>query len=157
MLPVILVPDDDDKVHKMTETDGYKVMKNEESGAEVYQCTVCSAKYGTKKAIKTHVTTKHKPKKKNEETTVEKSDDKNENEDTVLELEESTGDFVRSTQIAKPLAVEDIYEFYEEGRSEYLDGSDNDTAKKQAGAVIPDDTMDQIMKDVDVDEQSSNN
>ena len=59
----------------MTEPDNYKVMKNEESGAEVYQCNVCTAKYGTKKAIRTHMTTKHKSMKKNDGKVDEKANE----------------------------------------------------------------------------------
>ena len=59
----------------MTENDSFEIIKNEETGAEIYQCTICSSKYGTKKAIRTHVTTKHKSKKKNDEKNETAKDD----------------------------------------------------------------------------------
>jgi hypothetical protein len=37
----------------MAENDSFEIIKNEETGAEIYQCTICSSKYGTKKAIRT--------------------------------------------------------------------------------------------------------
>ena len=65
----------------MSESENYKVMKNEETGADVYECVICSSKYGTQKAIRTHLTTKHKHKKKTEE----KNESTNKDDDFVYE------------------------------------------------------------------------
>ena len=142
-------------------------MKNEETGAEVYKCNLCDAKYGTKKAMKTHLTTKHK-KKKNEDKNDGKSDAKNDekSEDNVKDVSDfeyedvdgsksfvNDGSFVPSTQVEKTLPVEEILRFYEAGSSEFLNRSVTVTEAPEAGdeteeppqSVIPDDTMDKIM------------
>ena len=157
------------------EVENYKVMKNEDTGAEVYQCNICNPKYGTKKAIRTHVTSKHKPKKKNEDKTDGKSDEKQEgksdkksddkiDDKTDKEVDETeddpeefetfhfAGDGAISTQVEKPITVEEIHQFYEEGNSEYLDGPKNDAEKNATKSVIPDDTVDEIIKDMPDDE-----
>ena len=137
----------------MTESDVYTVMKNPETGAEVYQCNTCDSKYGTKKAIKTHVTTKHKAKKKIDEKNGDKKDDDSSNSKEVSDFEfgedmdtsngfGKEGDFTPSTQVEKTVPVEDILRFYESGSSEFI----NETATT---TVIPDDTMDDIMEDLE--------
>ena len=109
----------------MSEPENYKVMMNEETGAEVYKCNLCDAKYVTKKAMKTHLTTKHK-KKKNEDKNDGKSDAKNDekSEDNVKDVSDfeyedvdgsksfvNDGSFVPSTQVEKTLPVEEILRF----------------------------------------------
>ena len=137
----------------MTESDVYTVMKNPETGAEVYQCNTCDSKYGTKKAIKTHVTTKHKAKKKIDEKNGDKKDDDSSNSKEVSDFEfgedmdtsngfGKEGDFTPSTQVEKTVPVEDILRFYESGSSEFI----NETATT---TVIPDDTIDDIMEDLE--------
>ena len=73
------------------------------SGAEFYQCNLCSSKYGTKKAIKTHITTKHKKQKKNDEKEIEPEPENKEDNDFEFETDEGTfgpnGEFVPSTSI----------------------------------------------------------
>ena len=60
---------------------------------------------------------------------------------------------VRSTQIEKPLNVEEIYQFYEEESSEYLDGgASRNKEENTTASVIPDDTEDDIMKNMDPNE-----
>ena len=100
----------------MTESDTFEVIKNEETGAEVYQCTICSSKYGTKKAIRTHVTTKHKPKKKNDEKNEAAKDD-----DFVYEPVDETGD----QEVDANIDIEEIARLYESGNNEYLDECDD--------------------------------
>ena len=91
-----------------TEADKYTIMKNEETGAEVYQCNLCPAKFGTKKSIKTHGTTKHKVKKPNEE----KSEEVKESEVEVEGFEFADVE-AQSTQKEKEPTAEEIARFYE--------------------------------------------
>ena len=111
----------------MSDSDCYKVMKNDETGAEIYQCNACSSKYGTKKAIKTHVTSKHKPKKKTEDKIEEKNDPTSPESEFVFDDKEGsgkdpgkTGDAPHNPSV-EPIATEDIALFYEGGNSEFLD------------------------------------
>ena len=141
----------------MSDSENYKVMKNEETGAEVYQCNICNAKYGTKKAMKTHNTTKHKTKKKTEEKTDQQKDDS----EFVFEGEVNdtfgkSADFAFSTQAEKSTSVEDIARFYESGRSEFLSVG-NESFVENNGTpetVIPDDTIEKIM--TDIEEETTN-
>jgi hypothetical protein len=118
----------------MTESDTFEVIKNEETGAEVYQCNICSSKYGTKKAIRTHITTKHKPKKKNDEKSEASKDD-----DFVYEPVDETGDQVVDANID----IEEIARLYESGNNEYLDECDDKHEEEEvtpSQAVPIDDT-----------------
>ena len=148
----------------MADMDNYTVMKNEETGAEVYHCNVCISKYGTKKAIRTHMTTKHKPKKKveekNEDNNEDAVDDKNDNKtDEKIENEVSEFNFDReegngsSTQVDKPVALDDIFKFYETN-NEFLKDDDTVVEKSSTTIVIPDDTMDDIMSRIEENRKS---
>ena len=103
----------------MTENDSFEIIKNEETGAEIYQCTICSSKYGTKKAIRTHVTTKHKSKKKNDEKNETAKED-----DFVYEPIDEQDEVV-------DVDIEEIARFYESGNNEYLDGPDDDKHEEE--------------------------
>ena len=146
---------------KYPSSSSISVVKNDETGAEIYQCLVCSSKYGTKKAMKTHNTTKHKTKKK-EETP------KEDEIASEFDFSEEPG-FVPSTQKETPMSVEDIAKLYEPGNNEFLDSveheddmEDNkegdkdiekdsgkeDTDEVQHVETIPDDTVDKIITDI---------
>ena len=96
--------------------------------------------------------TKHKTKKKTEEKTEQQTDEsefvfEGEVNDTLWK----SANFVFSTQAEESTSVEDIARFYESGKSEFLSVG-NESLVENPGppeTVIPDDTIDKIMTDIE--------
>ena len=130
----------------MSDAEKFRIVKNDETGAEIYQCNLCESKFGTKKSVKTHVTAKHKGKKMI-------GDKPEDTKETVADEEYVFDDLVQSTQTGKGITAEEIANFYESGdANEFLKETDLLENTSTANTLLSENTINRIVDDMNEEE-----